>query len=68
MNIKIWPLGASTTQKKKSRKLEALGFQKKNQFQIQSVSKSHKDEAIEGNKIAIPTKDSSNNESTPSGG
>jgi len=33
---------------------------------VQSVSKPHKDEAIEGNKIVIPTKDSSNNESTPS--
>jgi hypothetical protein len=33
---------------------------------VQSESKPHKDEAIEGNKIAIPTKDSSNNDSTPS--
>jgi hypothetical protein len=33
---------------------------------VQSVTKPHKDEAIEGNKIAIPTKDSSNKDSTPS--
>ena len=33
---------------------------------VQSESKPHKDEAIEGNKIAIPTKDSSINDSTPS--
>jgi hypothetical protein len=54
------------TQKEKQ-KIESARIPEKESIpSVQSVSKPHKDEAIEGNKIAIPTKDSSNNDSTPS--
>ena len=67
MNIKIWPLGALTTHKKKRQKIGSAQIPEKESIpSVQSVSKPHKDEAIEGNKIAIPTKDSSINDSTPS--
>ena len=55
------------TQKEKQKIGSARIPEKESIPGVQSVSKL-KDEAIEGNKIAIPTKDSSNNESTPSGG
>jgi hypothetical protein len=54
------------TQKEKQKVGSARIPEKKSIPSVQSVSKPHKDEAIEGNKIAIPTKDSSNNDSTPS--
>ncbi|MGA8106749.1 MAG: hypothetical protein WB815_08850 [Nitrososphaeraceae archaeon] len=54
------------TQKEKQKIGSARIPEKESIPGVQSVSKSHKDEAIEGNKIVIPTKDSSNNDSTPS--
>lgn len=54
------------TQKEKQKIKSARIPEKESIPSVQSVSKPHKDEAIEGNKIAIPTKDSSNNDSTPS--
>ena len=54
------------TQKEKKKIGSARIPEKESIPSVQSVSKPHKDEAIEGNKIAIPTKDSSNNDSTPS--
>ena len=55
-----------STQKEKQKIGSARIPEKESIPSVQSVSKSHKDEAIEGNKIPIPTKDPSNNESTPS--
>jgi hypothetical protein len=54
------------TQKEKQKIGSARIPEKESIHSVQSVSKPQKGEAIEGNKIAIPTKDSSNNESTPS--
>ncbi|MGA9296740.1 MAG: hypothetical protein WBV72_04980, partial [Nitrososphaeraceae archaeon] len=54
------------TQKEKKKIGSARIPEKESIPSVQSVSKPHKDEAIEGIKIAIPTKDSSNNDSTPS--
>lgn len=54
------------TQKEKQKIGSARIPEKESIPSVQSVSKPHKDEAIEGIKIEIPTKDSSNNESTPS--
>jgi hypothetical protein len=54
------------TQKEKQKIGSARIPEKESIHSVQSVSKPQKDEAIEGNKIAIPTNDSSNNESTPS--
>jgi hypothetical protein len=54
------------TQKEKQKTGSARIPDKESIPSVQSVSKPHKDEAIEGNKIAIPTKDFSNNDSTPS--
>jgi hypothetical protein len=54
------------TQKEKKKIGSARIPEKESIPSVQSESKPHKDEAIEGNKIAIPTKDSSINDSTPS--
>jgi hypothetical protein len=54
------------TQKEKKKIGSARIPEKESIPSVQSESKPHNDEAIEGNKIAIPTKDSSNNDSTPS--
>jgi hypothetical protein len=54
------------TQKEKQKAGSARIPEKKLIPSVQPESKPHEDEAIEGNKIVIPTKDSPNNDSTPS--
>lgn len=56
----------NNTQKEKQKIGSARIPDKESIPSVQSENKPHKDEALEGNKIAIPTKDSSNNDSTPS--